>query len=198
MFRREPDRRHPKTFWRFWRPSKHSEILEKVFIKIPPFNASVKSNSTQPQLDLTHAESWTEFSVYLQSLTYGLGGGGRVNEDNKISLFFLFYCIVFLLERGTLSEVKFRRTAVMDKSQEILVRFARANYSDGKKCRRPVMCISGVTSPVLKKMTEVTTHIWFREAFTGDWKWDHALQTCSRLLMLCAYTTVLADSVWER
>ena len=54
----------------------------------------------------------------------------------------------------------------MDKSQEILVRFARANYSDGKKCRRPVMCISGVTCPVLKKMTEVTTHIWFREAFT--------------------------------
>ena len=95
-------------------------------------------------------------------------GGGRVNEDNKISLFFLFYCIVFLLERGTLSEVKFRRTAVMDKSQEILVRFARANYSDGKKCRRPVMCISGVTCPVLKKMTEVTTHTWFREAFTGD------------------------------
>lgn len=56
----------------------------------------------------------------------------------------------------------------MDKSQEILVRFARANYSDGKKCRRPVMCISGVTCPVLKKMTEATTHMLFREAFTGD------------------------------
>lgn len=56
----------------------------------------------------------------------------------------------------------------MDKSQEILVRFARANNSDGKKCRRPVMCISGVTCPVLKKMTEVTTHILFHEAFKGD------------------------------
>ena len=98
----------------------------------------------------------------------GWGGGGGVNEDNKMSLFFLFYCIVFLLERGTLSEVKFRRTAVINKSQEILVRFARANYSDGKKCRRPVMCISSVTCPVLKKMTEVTTYILFREAFTGD------------------------------
>ena len=98
----------------------------------------------------------------------GWGGGGRVNEDNKISLFFLFYCIVFLSERGTLSEVTFRRTTVMDKSQEILVRFARANNSDGKKCRRPVMCISGVNCPVLKKITEVTTHILFREAFSGD------------------------------
>ena len=97
-----------------------------------------------------------------------MGWGGGVNEDNKMSLFFLFYCIVFLLERGTLSEVKFRRTAVINKSQEILVRFARANYSDGKKCRRPVMCISSVTCPVLKKMTEVTTYILFREAFTGD------------------------------
>ena len=54
----------------------------------------------------------------------------------------------------------------MDKSQEILVRFARTNYSNGKKCRRPVMC--GVTCPVLKKVTEVTTHILLREAFTGD------------------------------
>ena len=100
-----------------------------------------------------------------------------LNKDNKIvnCLYSsLFYCIVFLLERGTLSEVKFRRTAVMKKSQEILVKFnARANYSDGKKCRRPVMYISGITCPMLKKIGGVTTYILFSAAFTSDQKRDH-------------------------